>query len=567
MGCNNRRVSSTLIPSTSAIEATSQLPSFADLSEYENTPTSRLDTADVLATTVNTQVIVTRHELTNYPVLKDRVEQSVLTSAEIGDFIVQQSFISTEIVDRTTSLVQATTDSTSGTSSIISTQNTDADVATYLTELEHYFDLNLGASIAAGVCAIYQSATFLFSSIESLTDSIDNLSDLSNFSKEKFRNTLNKLATKLKTAVDEMVEKYKTQIENIVNKAIDDIAQLNSNIENAFKAINKRAADVQKFFSEESVESIKDSIEKRLSTMAAQFEDIDQDKLEYIMFRACKMTDDINSYMQKPVDEIRTLADGFDVTRTTLSTKDADQSINSVVSGSWRTPVSDRKARQASAAANINANNTSTIVPNVVTNMTAEEMSIVRSITAAGSDYFTFASSVQNMGNVSTSEHNRTGIDDYWDASENYADAGWQYVQTHHPEIYVRLIRVAQRMSTSFTINSAYRSPWYNRIYLPKILGNTGAAKNSLHMQGNALDIKMTKSKQYDFIKAASQEGFTGIGVYSTFVHVDCGRRRYWANRTLSIAEKQLIIAHADNRYSLPDTETSTVLLRSPSAV
>lgn len=62
-------------------------------------------------------------------------------------------------------------------------------------------------------------------------------------------------------------------------------------------------------------------------------------------------------------------------------------------------------------------------------------------------------------------------------------------------------------------INSAYRCPSYNT--------KIGGAKNSQHLYGTAIDIKVNGMSPVEVAKVAERLGFTGIGTYSTFTHVD----------------------------------------------
>lgn len=74
-------------------------------------------------------------------------------------------------------------------------------------------------------------------------------------------------------------------------------------------------------------------------------------------------------------------------------------------------------------------------------------------------------------------------------------------------------------------INSAYRSEAYNK--------SVGGAPKSQHLQGRAFDIRITDALSREEIKYHAKEaGFTGIGDYNTFVHVDTGPTRYWDLRT-----------------------------------
>jgi uncharacterized protein YcbK (DUF882 family) len=55
-------------------------------------------------------------------------------------------------------------------------------------------------------------------------------------------------------------------------------------------------------------------------------------------------------------------------------------------------------------------------------------------------------------------------------------------------------------------------------------------AKNSLHMQAEAIDIRLPGTPTLKFRNAAFALGRGGVGYYpaSDFIHVDVGRLRRW---------------------------------------
>ncbi len=81
--------------------------------------------------------------------------------------------------------------------------------------------------------------------------------------------------------------------------------------------------------------------------------------------------------------------------------------------------------------------------------------------------------------------------------------------------------------SAPFQVISGYRSPETNAI-LKATRG--GQASHSLHMTGQAIDIRLADVST-DFIRDAALDlGRGGVGYYrgADFVHVDTGRVRHW---------------------------------------
>ncbi len=78
-----------------------------------------------------------------------------------------------------------------------------------------------------------------------------------------------------------------------------------------------------------------------------------------------------------------------------------------------------------------------------------------------------------------------------------------------------------------FHIVSGFRSPETNNM-LRKY--SNGVAKNSLHMYGKAVDIRVPSRKLSEVRRAAVNQRGGGVGYYprSNFLHVDVGRRRFW---------------------------------------
>jgi uncharacterized protein YcbK (DUF882 family) len=82
-------------------------------------------------------------------------------------------------------------------------------------------------------------------------------------------------------------------------------------------------------------------------------------------------------------------------------------------------------------------------------------------------------------------------------------------------------------VSEPYMLLSGYRSPNTNAMLRSK---SRGVAKNSLHMKGQAADLRLQSRSVSQMAKAASICRAGGVGRYSrsNFVHMDCGPVRTW---------------------------------------
>jgi uncharacterized protein YcbK (DUF882 family) len=82
-------------------------------------------------------------------------------------------------------------------------------------------------------------------------------------------------------------------------------------------------------------------------------------------------------------------------------------------------------------------------------------------------------------------------------------------------------------VSEPYMLLSGYRSPETNAMLRSK---SKGVAKNSLHMQGQAADLRLESRSVGQMAKAAAACAAGGVGRYSrsNFVHMDCGAVRAW---------------------------------------
>jgi uncharacterized protein YcbK (DUF882 family) len=102
-------------------------------------------------------------------------------------------------------------------------------------------------------------------------------------------------------------------------------------------------------------------------------------------------------------------------------------------------------------------------------------------------------------------------------------------VREIEPALLDLLCALRQKLGSSapFSIISGYRSSETNSHLSSK---SKGVAKNSMHLLGKAIDIRLPGHELKTLQRAAVDLQRGGVGYYpsSDFVHVDVGRIRYW---------------------------------------
>jgi len=88
-------------------------------------------------------------------------------------------------------------------------------------------------------------------------------------------------------------------------------------------------------------------------------------------------------------------------------------------------------------------------------------------------------------------------------------------------------LQVLNEHDKPYEVISGYRSPLTNARLKHE---TNGVATNSLHMQGRAIDIRVSGVKTKKLRDLALQMGRGGVGYYasSNFLHLDTGRVRNW---------------------------------------
>ncbi|QUS35423.1 YcbK family protein [Falsirhodobacter algicola] len=94
----------------------------------------------------------------------------------------------------------------------------------------------------------------------------------------------------------------------------------------------------------------------------------------------------------------------------------------------------------------------------------------------------------------------------------------------------VDILTAAHRLMDApepYLLLSGYRSPQTNAMLRAR---SSGVAQNSLHMKGEAADVRLKSRSVSQMARAAEACASGGVGRYSgsNFVHMDCGPVRHW---------------------------------------
>ncbi len=92
---------------------------------------------------------------------------------------------------------------------------------------------------------------------------------------------------------------------------------------------------------------------------------------------------------------------------------------------------------------------------------------------------------------------------------------------------HVNLVQKRLGGNRDIHVISGFRSPEYNAML---VRSGRRAAKNSLHMQGQAIDLQIPGIHPKKIRQAALELRYGGVGYYprSQFVHLDSGSFRHW---------------------------------------
>ena len=410
---------------------------------------------------------------------------------------------------------------------IIALGSIPVSILKFLSNFDFHLDTNIGVSIGGGLCGqfgnIFDKLFGLFTFIKSnkgLISDIGNPNEKDLIKKGKSI-TFSLTIKELYKNIVEIIKKLVKQIKKSVKAMIDFSVSIASKI---YKKIKKMAESILNFFSDINLSIFFKRIESFVASTASQFERITSEVLGLLMFRFCQFSDTMHGLLMAPVKALSALATTVSTETLIAQNTSLRQTREAVTAGGVRIPPEDREKAKALAIITNNAPITN-IIPKATNTVfdpqidwqtprtsTLEENVAINTLSEDGiKDKFSFSAGVKSDSN------------------------NWQKVSS---DVWVRMLRISEQTDTSYVINSGFRDKAYN--------ASVGGASDSIHMSGFAIDVSVSSAHREEFFLAAERAGFTGIGIYSTFVHLDLGARRMWVAGNASESGSKYALTGAD---------------------
>lgn len=497
-----------------------QIVTFPQMIRAEQDPAAKYDTNQLIDVSFNMVNWVKGYaNEDDWPYAWDRVERGPILPTEFADFLDSSGY-NIDDVDN-----------------LVTNQVSPIQPDAFMDQLEYFYDENFANSITGGFCSSFANAlNTILGIINGASDFIKSLASLAS----GLAGQLQSLGQLLQQLVDTMAGVMLQQLQNIISSvsAIVGGAVAMGNL------LYAKAQKAAQFFSEANLKGIKAAIDKLISDMSKAYENLTPELIAYLLYRLCQLAEAIANFMQSPVQGIMDLLNTFQSTQTALKNISYAASARAIQAGGFRMDEFDVARIKSQSAEAINASSYTNSVDRsyyVTKGFTDVDIARATSLTEPGNQFVEFGPGVLKIDTP-------------------FEGAGYKKV---NPEIWMRIFRVAERLGKKLTINSAYRDPAYNAS-----LESKGAAKNSLHMSGEAIDVSMNNiggpDQIAEFIKIASQEGFGAVVYYPSqnFVHCDSGdRRRSWnKGQSHPTIERALDIHIVDGfRNGTPPLTTSNV--------
>ena len=554
-----------------------------DLSSLITTtdPLDRLNRSTIVGLTDLTNSVLNVEDLSGFPTLSNRFGQTPLTYTEIAAYVLDNNVDASNLLNEFKNYNNV--------------NGPSATITTFFDELDFFYNQNFGKTISEGACGEFANAlTELAAAFTLLNTVVDKLSGL-NLKDLDLKKQAIALAQKLKIdaiaasiqeTIEKIVEKIKRKVLQATKSIIPQLKKMGCAKKALFKKIRREIDQINDFFSEENIQNIKDSIEKFISEMVANFERMTLENVMLMMYKLCQFTETIQSILSGPGDKLNRIVEATAIELKSLQTLGLINTKEAVKAGAPRVSSDERAKKISDAKKKLDVTDPCP---------TPDEIQMISEISDAGlGPYITFSSSVvsnkewqdidnsvwskliritsqTNEGYEAISEQRleelaRLDTDGDGEISDKEAgnvvkvkaESRYDFVKRAFGEAFNWTsdklgIEVTEKDGLTKTLQPGDEGyvtllpkaepDTYEVLHGVKkktdVTSKMGGTSNHIHLTGFAVDISINDDNRIETIIAASRAGFSGIGVYKTFLHLDVGTRRSWVAGQPGIDIKQ----------------------------
>ena len=286
-----------------------------------------------------------------FPDLASRADRGQLFSAEIAlfanDFQIQPIDISGEFDNY-----------------LLGRSIITNDMSAYFGNLNTFYGKNVGASLSGGFCAAFTNIFEKISLLITLVKTVEGfINDLKNANPEDillgilnavFGPIISVITSIIKT-IEALAKQFLATVEAIEEGLKGLVEDIQEGAEAISQSIKSRVQEVKDFFSEGNMDSLKQYIEKMITSAASAFESLDPWIIGMLMYRFCQLTNALQDFMESPVKGLQTFAKGMVKSQLLMANIEATRGKSAVKAGAVRFTADEARLQKRNTAETINS--------------------------------------------------------------------------------------------------------------------------------------------------------------------------------------------------------------------
>jgi hypothetical protein len=465
-----------------------------------------------------------------YPILSERLKRGAITPLEFAAFIKESNYTPA--------------------SAIVSS---NANGPRFLNELEAFYNGDFSVSILGGFCSLMTNVFGIINAFFDLVDQINALYEDALKFIEKIKNIEDAVKAAFeKIKVKALIEAIKKKIVEMIEQAIIKVCMAISNfsvesitgpITSAVESrivvkVEEEKTKIGEFCNVENIRKLVQKIKRLIDYAVGLFANPSFEEIQFLIARLCALATGLEGLFKGLKGPLSDFGNRYDEVFNTIKNASNRVTGEAIRSGSIR--MSEESKRQKIN----NAKEVWEKAGNIKTPTSKEYRDIpsYEAIEKASSSTGVIVTPIPDVPistAIITDIPSPTVVNSApslkfsgcWVSEMNPPSEGWTKLDMNVKVYLIRLQQAAQKegiISGPIYINSGWRSVQYN--------DKIGGAKASQHLNGLAVDIvwdgfAARSDKTSKFVALARKQGFRGIGLYNTFIHLDIGPMREWDKR------------------------------------